>query len=134
MSRYVVDLRSRPAADARVSGGKGAGLNRLARQRFNVPPGFVITTDALRDFLASLGPGSSAGASSTRESLQQAVHTAPLPPSIQKDIRRAYARSGGCVAVRSSAVGEDADAASHAGQFETVLDVAGEVELRSCRP
>lgn len=37
---------------------------------------------------------------------------------------------GGPVAVRSSAVGEDGERASYAGQFETCLDVEGEPALR----
>ncbi len=132
MSRYAINLRNRAAGDAGVAGGKAAGLNRLARQGFDVPPGFVITTHAFRDFLASIDYGvadNPDGASSPRESQHRAVCSAPLPAPIQKDICSAYARLGGRVAVRSSAAGEDASAASHAGQFETVLDVAGEDAL-----
>jgi pyruvate,orthophosphate dikinase len=34
-------------------GGKGAGLARMARQGLRVPPGFIISTDACRQYLAS---------------------------------------------------------------------------------
>jgi phosphohistidine swiveling domain-containing protein len=48
------------------------------------------------------------------------------------DLDRAYAAlGGGPVAVRSSALGEDGDQASFAGQYETVLDVEGEAALRA---
>jgi pyruvate,orthophosphate dikinase len=34
-------------------GGKGAGLARMARQGLRVPPGFIVVTDACREYLAS---------------------------------------------------------------------------------
>ena len=47
------------------------------------------------------------------------------------DLAEAYRKLGeGPVAVRSSAVGEDGEEASFAGQYETVLDVEGEEALR----
>lgn len=46
--------------------------------------------------------------------------------SLPDDLATHYARiGGGSVAVRSSAVGEDSEEASFAGQYETVLDVNG---------
>ncbi len=44
-------------------------------------------------------------------------------------VRQAYAALGGRVAVRSSGTAEDLQAASFAGQYDTVLDVAGEREV-----
>jgi phosphoenolpyruvate synthase/pyruvate phosphate dikinase len=35
-----------------TSGGKGANLSRLARAGFPVPPGFIVTTQAYRDYVA----------------------------------------------------------------------------------
>jgi phosphohistidine swiveling domain-containing protein len=72
---------------------------------FRVPPGFVLV-----------------GASSD----------APLPPDLNEHY---WALGGGKVAVRSSAIGEDSEAASFAGQYETLLDVEGPEALRAaiCR-
>ncbi len=52
MASFVVALSSRKARDERLAGGKGAGLARLTRAGFPVPPGFVITTAAFREAIA----------------------------------------------------------------------------------
>jgi len=53
------------------------------------------------------------------------VLLADAGPGWREALRAAYARLGGRVAVRSSGTAEDLEAASFAGQYETVLDVAG---------
>jgi pyruvate,water dikinase len=54
------------------------------------------------------------------------------PQNLPADLDEHYARiGGGRVAVRSSAIGEDAEDASFAGQYETVLNVEGTEGLRA---
>jgi phosphoenolpyruvate synthase/pyruvate phosphate dikinase len=43
--------------DLEAAGGKGAALGELLRQGFPVPPGFIVTTSAYREFLAETGLG-----------------------------------------------------------------------------
>ncbi|MGE2728439.1 PEP/pyruvate-binding domain-containing protein [Mycolicibacterium vaccae] len=76
-------------------GGKAAGLAELCRLGFNVPPGFVVADAAASG------------------SLEAAVET----------FTRMCAAGTAAVAVRSSAVGEDGDDQSFAGQYDTVLGV-----------
>lgn len=90
-------------------GGKAANLSRLAAE-YPVPPGFCLTTAA---FDAARAAGR-------------------LPHAVAAQIARAYgalAEHAGTpepsVAVRSSAVDEDGDADSFAGQHETYLNVSG---------
>ncbi len=84
-------------------GGKGAGLVRLVEAGANVPPFFVLTTDAWRD-----------GAGDELSAL----------------VDDALGKLGdGPVAVRSSAVVEDGAKVSWAGQFESVLGVQGTAEV-----
>ena len=52
MAPSVISLTSRRAREERLAGGKGAGLARLMRAGFPVPPGFVITTAVLREAFA----------------------------------------------------------------------------------
>ena len=87
-------IRFDDITDARY-GGKAAGLAELCRLGFDVPPGFVIADAA--------APGS----------LEAAVET----------FTRMWTAGTEAVAVRSSAVGEDGDDQSFAGQYDTVLGV-----------
>ncbi|GAC1315864.1 MAG: PEP/pyruvate-binding domain-containing protein [Chloroflexota bacterium] len=87
-------------------GGKCASLGELTRMGIRVPPGFAITTAAYARY---------------RE-------TGRLPDEVRDELARAYAElerrcgpGNPVVAVRSSAIGEDAADASFAGQQETFL-------------
>lgn len=133
MSRYVVNLSSRRALRELCAGGKGAGLARLSRCGFQVPPGFVITSTAFRDFLTDAG----FDVAGTRrewtvdavERTRERMASSDLPGRLAREIVRAYRKLGGPVAVRSSMVGEDGKALSFAGQLDTILNVGEETAV-----
>lgn len=54
VSGMVLPLSSEEAAVDRA-GGKGANLASLARAGFEVPPGFIVTTDAYRAYVDATG-------------------------------------------------------------------------------
>jgi pyruvate,water dikinase len=94
-------------------GGKAASLSRLAAD-YPVPPGFCLTTSAFE---------------TAHRSGAIAAH---IPHTLVDQIAQAYhllaSRVGmrdPSVAVRSSAVDEDGDVDSFAGQHETYLNVSG---------
>ena len=91
------------------AGGKGGTLARLYRAGYRVPDGFIIL------------PAAFVGDDLTMEAwaLVQ-THLARL----RKDDK------GGAFVVRSSALSEDSALASFAGEFETVLDVRTDEEIR----
>ncbi|MBC9245259.1 phosphoenolpyruvate synthase [Paracoccus sp. 11-3] len=93
------------ATDVAKVGGKAASLARLAAAGFNPPRFFVIPATAF-----------------------QAGENGPLPsPALASDIAVALASLGnGPFAVRSSAQSEDSAQHSHAGQFDTYLNVAAD--------
>jgi rifampicin phosphotransferase len=97
MSRYVLTPETRAPA-ARI-GGKGSALSALVGEGFDVPPFFVIVAEAFDE---------------------SGLNAAALD-----ELERHLTLLGeGPFAVRSSGREEDGAAASHAGQFLTVLDVA----------
>ncbi len=126
-------------------GGKGSSLARLAAAGLPVPPGFHITTNAYRLFVARhelqeqiLAAVSMASPDqpSTCDVAAQAIAALfaqhPIPDEVASAIRQAYARLGGSdlpVAVRSSATAEDLPDLSFAGQQETYLNISGEAQV-----
>jgi len=124
-------------------GGKAHNLARLAQAGFPVPPGFCLTIDAYRRHLAAndlsaeieallAQPGVSADERAWLA--QQAITAASLPSDLRQAVVQAHRALTGddpllALAVRSSALAEDAADASFAGQHDTFLDVRGELAL-----
>jgi pyruvate,water dikinase len=129
----------------RMVGAKAANLASInSGLGLTVPPGFVITSLAferflqvnrllkpLKDELSQVTSESIEAIERAGDRLRSMILNAPVPPEIQKEIVTAYsaleaaAGKGVRIAMRSSAVGEDTEAA-FAGQYDTVLNVTGE--------
>ena len=112
------------ARDVACAGGKGASLARMAGLGLSVPPGFVVLAEALSSALDEAGAREHLRAALGDPAGAQAIVGGLPPPAVEA----AYAALGGgdpSVAVRSSAVAEDSDEASFAGQQETYLHVRG---------
>ncbi len=136
-SRPLPELRR---TDEPSFGGKSASLGELLAAGIRVPPGFALSTAAFRAFLEEAGLSSEIEqqlASTSTDDLDsvraacavigEAICSASLPEAVQAEIRGACAeleRASGesaPVAVRSSAIGEDSDTATFAGQQQTFL-------------
>jgi pyruvate,water dikinase len=92
-----------------LAGGKGSTLAKLRQAGYPVPGGFVFLIDSFDG--DELKPG--------------------LWEQAAAYLARMRKMHPGCrFAVRSSALAEDSAAASFAGEFDTVLDVAGDDEVR----
>jgi pyruvate,water dikinase len=132
-----------------IAGGKGARLGEMARAGLPVPPGFVVCAAGFRVFLDTTGgrevivrsmDGLDLNAESKLNqaalSIRDFILSKPLPEPLETAIRKAYSKLGESVpvAVRSSAISEDGEAASFAGQQETYLNVWGaEAVMQSVR-
>jgi rifampicin phosphotransferase len=130
------------ATQTELTGGKGANLARLTAAGFNVPPGFVVSTDAYASFVFCVQPVIEGLLSSVDYADPAAVETATaktrksildteIPEQIAADLLGAYGALGqdGFVAVRSSGTAEDLADASFAGLHDTFLDVRGGEEV-----
>lgn len=120
-------------------GGKGANLGELTQAKIPVPPGFVVTTRAYREFidhsgldltlrriLNGLDVDDDEQLNQKARAVQHAIEQAEMPATMQQEITAAYAELGeGPVAVRSSATAEDLAEASFAGQQATFLNIEG---------
>jgi phosphohistidine swiveling domain-containing protein len=116
--------------DRALAGGKGFALARLARLGVPVPPGFVVTTVAYAELLRSNSLDAADPAIAER------LEYAALPDGLEAEIaQRLAGLHGAHFAVRSSAVGEDAEDKSFAGIFESYLQVPAALvaqHLRKC--
>jgi phosphohistidine swiveling domain-containing protein len=134
----LVDLRSPEATSRELCGGKGAELARLMGDALPVPEGFVVTTDAFSWFVETHGltlscselrAADSERSAVVAEQLRRSIGGADFPASLERDVLQKLAdfehgRQGDSLwAVRSSAIAEDTDSASFAGQYGTTLGV-----------
>ena len=131
--------------DAPEFGGKSANLGDLLAAGIPVPTGFAVDAGAYRAFIAETGIDGTIAAALSRatsgdvqavgaasKAIDEAMRFAPLPDALRAELHRRYdelAEATGAqqppVAVRSSALGEDSEDASHAGQQESFLWVRG---------
>ena len=142
-SKHIVWFAEVGRDSVPLVGGKGANLGELTRAQIPVPPGFVVTTRAYREFidhsgldhvlrriLDGLDVNDDEQLNRKARAVQHAVEQAEMPATMQQEITAAYAQLGeGPVAVRSSATAEDLAEASFAGQQATFLNVEGGVQV-----
>lgn len=141
---YCVTLT--PGLETMQVGAKAANLGRALALGLRVPAAFVVTRKALSLFLAESGllahvrayladvhGRGRAERGQSFEELCQAVHSAPIPGILQRQIGRLAESLLGAapngLAVRSSAVHEDSQKASFAGVYESYLGVVSNKSL-----
>ncbi len=150
MTEYLLELGSEPSCDAARVGPKAANQAVLKRLGFPVPEGFCLTANAYRAQVRALGLEAAArGAFAAEDTLSARRHAldmklglldAPIAPEILEPLLAARARlcadTGSLLVARSSALVEDRDSASFAGQFESFLGLEDEQEfvtaVRAC--
>jgi len=134
---YTLTFQDPLAARIELSGGKGSNLALLTQRGFPVPPGFIVTAAAYRDFIAGGQemlrqvdklPFHDAGLLRIEsEKLRGALSRLALPAVAAEEVKQQL----GCFAtaqafsVRSSSTMEDLASAAFAGQHETYLNVSG---------
>jgi pyruvate, water dikinase len=148
MSDFIIPLSDPSAARANEVGGKAANLARLAAAGLPTPGGFALTATAYRHQLRHLGVDDEVCAHDAADfsarlrlsvQVRLALYQGAVAPAILEPLigawraQRAAAPLG---AVRSSALVEDSENASFAGQFESFLGLNDEAEfltaVRAC--
>ena len=122
----VLALADPAARDVARSGGKGASLAAMTAAGLPVPPGFIVPAEVFAATVDEAALAALARAMDHEGATALVRETAQVP----EEVMAAYRAMGGTVAVRSSAVAEDSEAASHAGQQETFLELEGEEAVR----
>ena len=142
---YARDLAELRQADEPAFGGKSANLGELVGAGIPVPPGFALSTSAFGAFLAdsgldariaqtmaSVSPGDLHAIEAASHAISEAMRSAPIPDAVCEEVARRYAELSEAtgiesppVAVRSSAIGEDSQEATFAGQQESYLWISG---------
>jgi phosphoenolpyruvate synthase/pyruvate phosphate dikinase len=148
-STYTRPLEDLRRSDAPEFGGKSASLGELLSAGLRVPTGFAISAGAFAKFAEDAGiagaiaaalkritPGNLDTIDAASKTIGEAMRFAPLPDDLRAELASRYdelAATAGegrpPVAVRSSALGEDSEEASHAGQQESFLWVRGSEQV-----
>jgi pyruvate,water dikinase len=132
-------------SDAAEFGGKSANLGELLSIGLTVPPGFAVAASGFRAFVDATGlepaiatalarssGGELEAVDAASKAIGEAMRLVPLPDAIRAELAarhdelvRLSGKDALPVAVRSSALGEDSEEASFAGQQESFLWVHG---------
>ncbi len=141
-----MNIKNLGVNDIPIAGGKAANLGELTSAGFEVPPGFVLTTESydyflkqnhLREVIAKalegLNVSSDAALQEASGKIRKAFEEGDVPKDLETSVVEEYKKLGKgsypLVAVRSSATAEDLPTASFAGQQDTYLNVLGPESL-----
>ena len=142
MTQLVVPLSSSKAVNAEIFGPKAANQAALGHAGLPIPDGFCLSADAYRmqlktngleKFVAKLPLADNREARLIANEIRMGLFDKPVVPEVLEQILEAREdllnRSNSPLVVRSSALVEDREGSSFAGQFESFLGLADEKEL-----
>lgn len=131
----IVKIAEKKTLPPSLIGGKGYALNRLLRGGFNVPKGFILTTEAfdyfidynlLRHELDDLKRYGTGSKKLWCRNLQKRIRNCELPQFVINRINNYIVRVGlrnVHLILRSSIEVEDSERSSFAGQFKSLINV-----------
>lgn len=124
-----------------LSGGKGSNLSILTQRGFPVPPGFIVTAQVYRDFIAGgrdvlrdvnrLPFDDAELLRCESQKLREALGGLSLTPGAMEEVRAQLSHhpADQAFSVRSSSTMEDLASAAFAGQHETYLNCQGAEQI-----
>lgn len=142
---YAKNIEEASQLHIEYIGGKARPLSRLSNAGFNVPAGFVITSNALKDFLAHNGIdikiddehidfSNQDNVAQYSKNIARMIHDGEMPSTIASEINASLEDLSNTVfAVRSSANVEDGSGHSWAGQFNSFLGASRKTIIESVK-
>ena len=140
-NKFIMWFKDISKEDIISVGGKAANLGEMF-SKFSIPDGFCITVSAFEkflddskikdkmiDYLQNINFNNLKELESASQKIRKLIINSKIPKEIEKLIIKNYNKINGFVAVRSSAVAEDLEQASFAGQQSTFLNVKGDKDL-----
>lgn len=153
MSERIRWFKDISKGDLEVAGGKGTNLGIMTQAGLPIPPGFVVTAQAYKEFIEKTGIKdkileivnaidieNTAELQGKAKEVQELIKATEMPEEIKEEVMDNYSLIGTnrkakakeiidgreeLVACRSSATAEDLPEASFAGQQATYLNVKG---------
>jgi pyruvate,water dikinase len=144
---YILNFNQISLKDNEKVGGKNASLGEMIQHLgplgVKVPAGFALTISAFEEFLKAnklkevifknlehLDVSDLDSLKKSSAAIREAILQASIPENIQHEVSQIYSsfiqdNTNPRVAVRSSALAEDTEEASFAGQQETFLNISG---------
>lgn len=141
IKKYVLDLKGKDCSIEQI-GGKALNLGKLSSAGFNIPPAFVISVNAYDSFiksklenkisqiLYSIDFKNEDSIQKGCSAIRNLIKSEELPEYLFLEINdKINDLPEGYYAVRSSAVAEDLEDASFAGQLDSFLNIKKEAIL-----
>jgi pyruvate,water dikinase len=121
--QWIVALNGEENFSISALGGKAQSLNKMIKAGLPVPSAFCVTVPAYHLFAEQIDLRQEHSSLSVKER----ILAADIPRPIIEAVTVAYQALGenAAVAIRSSALNEDSNTQSFAGQYETYLHVVG---------
>ncbi|MEW6663750.1 MAG: PEP/pyruvate-binding domain-containing protein [Thermodesulfobacteriota bacterium] len=146
MRRFVRFFNEMTRQDFQEAGGKAANLGELARNRFNVPSGFCVTSGSLYHHIHENGLQNRIDAVTScfdyndfacmeekTAEIRNAISSAPIPDDLYQEIgqsiRELRQAEQAFVAVRSSVAVKDSQVSSFPGMMDTYHYLREEEEI-----
>ena len=147
MQKNILSFKETKKGDIKIVGGKAVNLGILFNNKFNVPDGFTVTTDAYYEFLGEnrlnekiqlaikkIDYNSTKNLDATSRKIRDFILNGRINNNLIKEIGEKLKKiKAGNFAVRSSATAEDLPKASFAGQQDTYLFIKKNEIVRHIR-
>lgn len=143
ITTYTMNIKEEGLKVEKI-GGKALNLSKLSSVGYNVPPAFIVSADAYDEFinkeleteisaiLDSIDFNKENSISKGCSQIRNIIKTGELPENLLLDINnRIQSLPEGYYAVRSSALAEDLEDASFAGQLDSFLNIKKESILEN---